>query len=152
MLDTDHDVDQYTIGQLAKAAGVGVETIRYYQRRELLPVPEVATGFRTYPAKLVERIRFIKRAQELGFSLDEIANLLMLEDSNDRQAIRDVAQERLTQVQAKLADLHRMEDMLTQLIHQCASSAQQAQCPIIQALTSSKRDDLPPCHDQGVVT
>ncbi|MFZ6873544.1 MerR family transcriptional regulator [Undibacterium sp. Di27W] len=130
------DMDQYTIGQLAKAAGVGVETIRYYQRRELLPVPEVACGFRTYPASLVERIRFIKRAQELGFSLDEIANLLMLEDANDKHAIREVAQERLLQVQTKLADLHRMEDMLTQLIQQCASSTQQAQCPIIQALGS----------------
>lgn len=141
------DADQYTIGQLAKAAGVGVETIRYYQRRDLLPVPEVATGFRTYPASLVERIRFIKRAQELGFSLDEIANLLMLEDGNDKHAIRELAQERLLQVQAKLADLHRMEDMLTQLIHQCASSAQQAQCPIIQALASVTPDTAQSCHD-----
>ncbi|PXX43201.1 MerR family transcriptional regulator [Undibacterium pigrum] len=141
------DVDQYTIGQLAKAAGVGVETIRYYQRRNLLPVPEVASGFRTYPASLAERIRFIKRAQELGFSLDEIANLLMLEDGNDRQAIRDVAHERLLQVQAKLADLHRMEEMLTQLIQQCASSTQQAQCPIIQALASDAPKSVKNCHN-----
>ncbi|MBC3907298.1 MerR family transcriptional regulator [Undibacterium umbellatum] len=136
------DADQYTIGQLAKAAGVGVETVRYYQRRDLLPVPQVATGFRTYPASLAERIRFIKRAQELGFSLDEIANLLMLEDGNDKHAIRELAQERLLQVQAKLTDLHKMEDMLTQLIHQCASSAQQAQCPIIQALASVAPESL----------
>lgn len=141
------DADQYTIGQLAKAAGVGVETVRYYQRRDLLPVPQVATGFRTYPASLAERIRFIKRAQELGFSLDEIANLLMLEDGNDKHAIRELAQERLLQVQAKLTDLHKMEDMLTQLIHQCASSAQQAQCPIIQALASVAPDTLKTCHD-----
>ena len=141
------DADQYTIGQLAKVAGVGVETIRYYQRRDLLPVPQVATGFRTYPASLAERIRFIKRAQELGFSLDEIANLLILEDGNDKHAIRELAQERLLQVQAKLADLHRMEDMLTQLIHQCASSVQQAQCPIIQALASVAPESLKRCHD-----
>lgn len=141
------DADQYTIGQLAKAAGVGVETVRYYQRRDLLPVPQVATGFRTYPASLAERIRFIKRAQELGFSLDEIANLLMLEDGNDKHAIRELAQERLLQVQAKLTDLHKMEDMLTQLIHQCVSSAQQAQCPIIQALASVAPDTLKNCHD-----
>lgn len=140
------DVDQYTIGQLARAAGVGVETIRYYQRRNLLPVPEVASGFRTYPASLAERIRFIKRAQELGFSLDEIANLLMLEDGNDRQAIRDVAHERLVQVQAKLVDLHRMEEMLTQLIQQCASSTQQVQCPIIQALASDAPKSAKNCH------
>ncbi|MFZ6743309.1 MerR family transcriptional regulator [Undibacterium sp. JH2W] len=147
MIDKDHDADQYTIGQLAKAAGVGVETIRYYQRRDLLPVPTVSSGFRTYPASLAERIRFIKRAQELGFSLDEIANLLMLEDGNDKQAIREVAQERLLQVQAKLADLHRMEDMLTQLIQQCASSTQQAQCPIIQALASVATDTARSCHN-----
>ncbi|MDE2428318.1 MAG: MerR family transcriptional regulator [Burkholderiales bacterium] len=125
---------ELTIGQLARAAGVGVETIRYYQRRQLLPVPTVAAGFRTYPARLVERIHFIKRAQELGFTLDEIANLLLLEDSNDHAAIRDVAGERLQQVRAKLSDLHKMENMLSQLIHECESTSDHARCPIIQAL------------------
>jgi MerR family mercuric resistance operon transcriptional regulator len=99
--------DQYTIGQLAKAASVGVETIRYYQRRGLLAVPDVSSGFRTYPVADAERIRFIKRAQELGFSLEEISHLLMLEDSNDKPAIRDIASERLDQVRAKLADLQK---------------------------------------------
>ncbi|MFZ6675667.1 MerR family transcriptional regulator [Undibacterium sp. Xuan67W] len=126
----------YTIGQLARAANVGVETIRYYQRRALLPVPHTDTGFRSYPVALAERIRFIKRAQELGFSLDEIAHLLLLEDSNDRSAIRDIASERLEQVRAKLHDLHKMEHMLSQLINQCASSSAQAKCPIIGALTT----------------
>lgn len=129
--------DQYTIGQLAKAAGVGVETIRYYQRRGLLAVPDVSSGFRTYPFADAERIRFIKRAQELGFSLEEISHLLMLEDSNDKPAIRDIASERLDQVRAKLADLKKMETMLTQLIDACASAPQQAQCPIIKALGHS---------------
>lgn len=144
------DMDQYTIGQLAKAAGVGVETVRYYQKRDLLPVPMVSRGFRTYPVALAERIRFIKRAQELGFTLDEIANLLLLEDSNDKKAIRDVAQERLQQVQAKLADLHKMEAMLTNLIQQCASSTLQAQCPIIQALADNPvtmPSTCRTCHD-----
>lgn len=140
------DTDQYTIGQLAKAGGVGVETVRYYQKRALLPVPKAAGGFRIYPASLADRIRFIKRAQELGFSLDEIANLLMLEDGNDKEAIREVAHERLLQVQAKLADLHRMEAMLTDLIGQCATSAQQAQCPIIQALASKDSESPKTCH------
>ncbi|MBR7784280.1 MerR family transcriptional regulator, partial [Undibacterium luofuense] len=92
------DQDQLTIGQLARAAGVGVETIRYYQRRTLLPVPQTSSGFRTYSSALAERIRFIKRAQELGFSLDEIGHLLMLEECNDKSAIRDIAQDRLMQV------------------------------------------------------
>ena len=100
-----------TIGQLARAAHVGVETIRYYQRRALLPVPQVASGFRTYPQALVERIRFIKRAQELGFTLDEITTLLQLEDSDDRSAIRKVAADRLLQVEGKLSDLQKMQKM-----------------------------------------
>ncbi|WP_222610639.1 MerR family transcriptional regulator [Undibacterium griseum] len=136
----------YTIGQLAKAAGVGIETIRYYQRRALLPVPQVSSGFRTYSAALTERIRFIKRAQELGFSLEEIGNLLLLEDSDDRKAIRHVAQERLTQVRSKLADLHRMESMLSHLIHACESASAQVQCPIIQALGQEEPAPLPACH------
>jgi len=128
---------QYTIGQLAKAAGVGVETIRYYQKRSLLPTPEMRSGFRLYSSALVDRIRFIKRAQALGFSLDEIAHLLQLEDSRDRRAIRDIASERLAQVRAKLNDLLKMEATLSQLIEQCSASSTDVQCPIIQALNTS---------------
>lgn len=128
------DADQLTIGQLAKAAGVGVETIRYYQRRTLLPVPQAAAGFRTYPALLAERIRFIKRAQELGFTLDEIATLLLLEDSDDRVAIRKVAADRLDQVESKLADLRKMQAMLSHLIRECAATDTGKVCPIIHAL------------------
>jgi Hg(II)-responsive transcriptional regulator len=124
----------YTIGQLARAANVGVETIRYYQRRDLLPVPKVASGFRTYPEALVERIRFIKRAQELGFTLDEIATLLQLEDSDDRIAIRKVAADRLQQVEGKLADLQKMQKMLSDLIHECEGTGKSKACPIIFAL------------------
>ena len=76
--------DSLTIGRLAHAAGVGVETIRYYQRRGLLPVPESAGTFRQYPLALTARIHFIKRAQDLGFSLDEITELLRLEDGAHR--------------------------------------------------------------------
>jgi len=133
---TMSDKNQYTIGQLAKSAGVGVETVRYYQKRGLLPVPVSEGGFRSYPVSLSGRIRFIKRAQELGFTLDEVGNLLALEDGNDRQAIRAVASERLLQVRAKLHDLHAMEIMLSQLIVQCESSSTQTCCPIIQALAS----------------
>lgn len=123
-----------TIGQLASAAGVGVETIRYYQRRALLPVPQVASGFRTYPHALVQRIRFIKRAQELGFTLDEIATLLQLEDSDDRAAIRQLAADRLAQVEGKLADLQKMQSMLSGLIHECETTSIAKACPIIHAL------------------
>jgi len=139
MYQSEQKIDrhQYTIGQLAKAAGVGVETVRYYQKRALLPVPEVRTGFRTYSSNLADRIRFIKRAQELGFSLDEIAHLLQLEDSQDRKAIREIASERLAQVRAKLNDLRNMETTLAQLIDECSSCTTEMQCPIIHALNVS---------------
>jgi Hg(II)-responsive transcriptional regulator len=124
-----------TIGRLARAAAVGVETVRYYQRRHLLPLPEAAgSTFRHYPAAMVERIRFIKRAQELGFSLDEIATLLQLEQGAERDAIREVASDKRRQIREKIADLQRMEGVLSQLIDACAASGQAEPCPIIAAL------------------
>ena len=127
-----------TIGHLARAANVGIETVRYYQRKALLPIPEIKSGaFRFYPAQLVDRIRFIKRAQDLGFSLDEIATLLALEDGSNRKAIREVAAARLLQIRTKLADLTRMEHTLSNLIHECEAHGRTKKCPIIAALSMS---------------
>ncbi len=128
-----------TIGRLARAADVGIETIRYYQRRKLLPTPDPKTGsvFRTYPVELVDRIRFIKRAQQLGFSLDEIATLLQLEDGTNRRAIRKVADARLAQIREAMADLRRMAETLSHLIEHCEATGQAHSCPIIDALISS---------------
>lgn len=125
-----------TIGRLARAADVGIETIRYYQRRRLLPVPPAGSGtaFRTYPPALVERIRFIKRAQELGFTLAEIQTLLKLEDGTNRTAVRRIAGERLRQTREKLADLKRMERALSHLISQCEATGHARPCPIIDTL------------------
>lgn len=124
-----------TIGKLAKAADVGVETVRYYQRRKLLPIPATGeTAFRNYPSTLVERIRFIKRAQQLGFSLDEIATLLRLEDGKDRKAIRDVATEKLARIKEKISDLQKMEMVLSELICECVATGKAQPCPIIAAL------------------
>lgn len=126
-----------TIGRLARAANVGIETIRYYQRRELLPTPKVSeSAFRTYPVELVERIRFIKRAQELGFSLEEIAIFLKLEDGSNRTLIRKVAADRLTDIRAKIADLQRMESVLTDLVNECEATGRAKPCPIIAAMAN----------------
>lgn len=131
---------QITIGQLAKQAGVGVETIRYYQKRALLPAGKSDTGaIRRYPPQLVQRIHFIKRSQKLGFSLDEIAALLQLDDAVERCAIRHLAQERLQNIQQKVADLQRMEHALQQLIVACSDEVQHPSCPIIATL--SGQDD-----------
>lgn len=124
-----------TIGKLAKAAGVGVETIRYYQQLSLLPVPESGGAYRYYPLALVNRIRFIKRAQDLGFSLAEVADLLSLEEGIDRSSIRRIASERLEQIQSKLTDLNRMKKVLSQLIHECEDTGSEQPCPIILTLT-----------------
>ncbi|MBC7918158.1 MAG: MerR family transcriptional regulator [Rhodoferax sp.] len=128
-----------TIGRLARAAGVGVETIRYYQQRALLPVPSTSGAFRHYPVELTARIRFIKRAQELGFSLDEIAELLRLEDGADRGSIRHIASDRLDQIVQKLADLKRMQKALNHLITQCEHTQADLPCPIIFTLAQSDR-------------
>jgi Hg(II)-responsive transcriptional regulator len=126
-----------TIGKLAKAAGVGVETIRYYQQRGLLPVPESRGAYRHYPAALGQRIRFIKRAQELGFSLDEVAELLSLEDGLDRQAIRQIAGQRLDEIRTRLADLQRMQQALSHLIDSCEHTGKELPCPIIETLAQA---------------
>lgn len=123
-----------TIGRLARSAGVGVETIRYYQQRGLLPLPVTVGSYRHYPVATIERIRFIKRAQELGFSLDEIAGLLLLEDGTDRSSIRQIAADRLAQIEHKLADLQRMQRALRHLVSECEQTGSDRPCPIIATL------------------
>jgi MerR family mercuric resistance operon transcriptional regulator len=132
-----------TIGKLARNAGVGIETIRYYQRVALLPQPEPAPAgkaFRHYPAALAERIRFIKRAQGLGFSLDEIGALLKLNDGADRRQVRQLAQARLDNVRGKIADLQHMEEALAQLLDACEHTDEAHCCPIIAAFSAEATD------------
>ncbi|WP_428420453.1 MerR family transcriptional regulator [Methylibium sp.] len=128
--------ESLTIGRLARAAGVGVETIRYYQQRGLLPVPSTVGAFRHYPVGLTARIHFIKRAQELGFSLDEITELLRLEDGAHRKSIRRIATDRLGQIEQKLADLKRMQKVLRHLVTECEHTGNELPCPIIATLAS----------------
>src|SRR5271154_798259 len=104
-----------TIGRLARAAEVGVETVRYYQRRRLLAVPHSGGGVRRYPAATIDRIRFIKRSQNLGFSLDEIRELMRREQGGSRSAIRKIAGDRLANIREKVATLGRMERVLSEL-------------------------------------
>ena len=123
-----------TISRLAKELGINIETIRFYERKGLIQQPlKPTTGYRHYPNETVNRIHFIKRAQELGFTLDEIVHLLSLEDSpcNEIQAL---ASNKLEKVQAKILDLRRLENALEVLLFQCHENDDKSHCPIIDSL------------------
>lgn len=128
--------EKMTIGRLAGAAGVNVETVRFYQRSGLINEPtRPYSGYRTYGTDDVRRIRFIKRAQLLGFTLDEIANLLRLEGSRACTSTRDLAATKLAMVESKLSDLLAMKAALSEMVARCDSEERSAGCPIIQSLT-----------------
>ena len=124
-----------TIGSFARAAGVNVETIRFYQRKGLLPEPDKPYGsIRRYGAVDVTRVRFVKSAQRLGFSLDEVAELLKLEDGTHCEEAREQAEKKLADVRARLADLGRMEAALAELVADCCVASGEVRCPLIASL------------------
>lgn len=124
-----------TIGALAAAAGVGVETIRFYQRRGLLrEPPRPLGGIRRYQPADVSRLRFIKRSQALGFRLDEIIDLLRLADGAHCDEARMIADDKLVGVREKLAQLQRIERELAALVHACAVAGSEVSCPLIDTL------------------
>ena len=126
-----------TIGRLASEAGVNVETIRYYQLRGLMPEPDKPThGHRRYAVETAKRVRFIKRAQALGFTLEEVASLLKLDAAHACAETRDLALHKLEVIEAKLADLTAMRAALKALIRQCTAGAMKGSCPIIHALAA----------------
>jgi MerR family mercuric resistance operon transcriptional regulator len=128
---------ELTIGSLADEAGVNVETIRYYQRRGLMPEPDKPThGHRRYAGDAVKRVRFIKRAQVLGFTLEEIDSLLELDDAHACAETRDLAAKKLQVIEDKLTDLKAMRKALTALMQQCDSGSPRGACPIIHALAA----------------
>jgi len=129
-----------TIGQLARAADVNVETIRYYQRIGLIDEPvKPAQGYRRYPADTVERIRFIKRAQELGFTLNEITDLLSLNDRDCDEA-RSIAEHKQEVIQQRIDDLSAMQRELTKLIKACKRNVSgEDRCAIIATLAKNPR-------------
>lgn len=134
-----------TIGELAKAAVVNVETIRYYQRIRLLSVPKRDySSIRRYSGDELKRVRFIKRAQALGFSLDEVALLLGLSDGKHCAETKVLAEKKLTMVEEKLADLAAIQKALKGLVTKCSKGSRGCGCPIIDALIEeqSHKDEL----------
>ena len=126
-----------TIGQLAKRAGVGVETIRFYEREGLLDEPErLPSGYRQYAADVVERVKFLRHAQRLGFTLKDAKDLLELKNdpTADRRDVRDKASKKLADIEQKIRELESMRDDLSRLIAECDGHGPAAHCPIIEAI------------------
>jgi MerR family mercuric resistance operon transcriptional regulator len=124
-----------TIGVLADAAGVNVETIRFYQRKGLMRKPNRPLGgIRRYGRADMARVRFIKSAQRLGFSLDEVADLLRLDDGSHCIEARQQAERKMADVRVRIADLQRIEDALQELVKRCGATSEQVKCPLIATL------------------
>jgi MerR family copper efflux transcriptional regulator len=125
------------IGELAKRAGVGIDTLRYYEREGLLPAPRrLASGYREYGADVVQRLRFVRRAKGLGFTLPEIRELLAISDhtGEDMATLKASAREKLALIDARLAELQRMREGLATLIDACPGHGAMDSCPILGAL------------------
>jgi MerR family copper efflux transcriptional regulator len=126
-----------TIGAVAKRVGVAIDTIRYYEREGLLPEPERrASGYRSYDEGAVRQLRFIRRAKDLGFTLEEIRDLLALSADRHRgvKAVKQRAEQRLAAIDARIAELTRVRDGLEQLVDACPGHGSPDQCPILRAL------------------
>jgi MerR family copper efflux transcriptional regulator len=127
----------FTIGAAARRAGVGIDTIRYYERASLLPPPpRRASGYRDYGSGTVERLRFIRRAKDLGFSLQDIRELLALSTDRERgvKSVKQRAEARLAQIEQRIRELQRVKRGLKQLIAACPGHGALEQCPILRAL------------------
>ncbi|MGE3805886.1 MAG: MerR family DNA-binding protein [Gemmataceae bacterium] len=130
-----------TIGQVARQAGVGVETVRFYERQGLLEdPPRRESGYRQYPEEVVGRIRFIKRAKDLGFSLKEIEELLALRVDPETSCaeVRSKAEEKIAEIEAKIQALQRIRKALVKLTAICLGRGPTRECPILEALDRDK--------------
>lgn len=131
----DEKSESLTIGTFARVAGVNVETIRFYQRKGLLPEPDKPYGsIRRYGTSDVARVQFVKSAQRLGFSLDEISRLLLLDDGTHCDEARELGEKKLANVRGKLADLQRIEAVLASLVERCRTTQGKISCPLIASL------------------
>lgn len=137
-------VNGMKIGELARRGGVGIDTVRFYEKHGLLPRPtRTASGYRQYGDGDVARLQFVRRAKDLGFRLDEIAGLLALSDNpeQDMQQVRASAQSKLLDVERRIGELQQVRDGLQALIVACPGSGARSDCPILQALGSGEMTD-----------
>ncbi len=134
-------MEQLMRGELAKEGGVNLETVRYYERQGLLPKPPRSpSGYRLFPSDSVRRVRFIKRAQELGFSLKEIKELLALRVSTSSTAsdVRKRAEAKVADIEEKIQTLRAMKKALARLTATCCGEGSASECPILESLSFEK--------------
>ena len=140
-MDT-HNTSHLPIGAVARGAGVGIDTIRYYEREGLLPAPRRrASGYRDYDRGAIDRLKFIRRAKALGFTLEDIRELLSLSVDHERgvRNVKQRAEERLAKLLRRIRELQRMQRGLKHLIEACPGHGDPNACPILHALT----EDIP---------
>ena len=131
-------MNDMTIGRAANAAGVKIDTIRYYQRIGLIAEPLLPQGGqRKYGEAVVRRVKFIKRAQTLGFTLDETSSLLSFEEAKNCCETKELAEHKIKEIDGRIADLRRMKKTLGDLSMRCESGVESGPCPIIDSLTNA---------------
>lgn len=138
---------RFTIGALARQSGVAIDTIRYYERERLLPAPtRRLSGYREYDASSVERVRFIRRGKDLGFTLDEIRDLLALESDRAHgvEGVKQRASRRLEELNERIRQLTEMRDALARLVSECPGGGEPECCPILSSLHGEAVDAGPP--------
>ncbi len=131
-----------TIGEVARSVGIGVETIRFYERKGLIDEPQRrASGYRQYEPDAVRRLRFIRRAKELGFSLSEVRGLLELRSGTDTHCedVREQLEAKVIDIRERIADLRHMERALGEFARTCATADPQGDCPILDALERTEK-------------
>ena len=129
------------IGEVAERGGVNLQTIRYYEREKLLPEPpRLASGYRVYPDQTVRRVRFIKRAQEIGFTLAEIRELLAIriDSGRDSAEVRALANAKINDIEEKIQTLHRIKEALGRITERCSGCGPASECPILESIDSDE--------------
>jgi Hg(II)-responsive transcriptional regulator len=135
--------DRLRIGEVASRAGVNIQTLRYYERRGLLEAPErTPSGYREYPSEAVRLIHFIKRAQDLGFTLKQTQELVALRDARGRKRseVRALAEAKIRDIDRKVAQLQAMRSALSTLVESCACRDTRPRCPILEALDDAQEE------------
>ena len=136
-------MENFTIGKLAKQSGVNVETVRFYERKGLIKQPSKKSGFRKYPAEDVAKIKFIKRAQELGFTLNEVKELMKLRIRSGSTCgqVKKKTDAKIIEIQSKISDLNKMMAVLTKLSRACRGKDRStSECPVLDSFESGSQN------------